>query len=419
MWDCFYGHWPLSFRGLETPLARGHYPYMKFDFESRINRRGTSCYKWDFDKRMTGREGLLPFWVADMDFRVAPVIAEALERRLEHGVFGYTARPESLDDALVNWFKRRHRWNIEASHILEAPGIVPFLHMFVREFTNPGDPVIIQEPVYYPFRKALVNNGRKALINQLVKDNENKWSMDLADLSALIDESGAKTLILCSPHNPVGRVWRKDELLNLADLCREKGVTVVSDEIHADLIHPGYSHIPWLSLPEDRLPPSLSLVSATKTFNIPGLTTAYAVVPNPDLRRRCQHMLTALGLGEGSSSPLSYAAAEAAWREGEPWLEALLEHLGKNDALLRQRLGESLPDIQIADLEGTYLEWLNLGNPDAESRIWKSLLDKGVWLSRGTDFGRGGEGHLRMNIACPAAQLEEGTGMMEEAVRGL
>jgi len=407
---------------LSFPGIRGHYPHMNepeqniFDFESRINRRGTSCYKWDFDKRLTGREGLLPFWVADMDFRVAPVIEEALKIRLDHGIFGYTARPESLDESLINWFARRHRWTIDASQILEAPGIVPFIHMFLREFTKPGDPVIIQEPVYYPFRKAIENNHRKAAVNQLQRSDDGCWTMDLEGLERLIDETGAKTMVFCSPHNPVGRVWHEDELLNLADLCREKGVMVISDEIHADLIQPGNRHIPWLSLPEDRLPRSLTLVSATKTFNIPGLTTAYAVVPDPDLRKNCQTMLIGLGLGEGSSSPFSYAAAEAAWRGGEPWLDALLSHIGGNDTLLKRRLGEELPDIQIAALQGTYLAWLY---SDYQGKFWKKLLDAGVWLSRGADFGRGGEGHLRMNLACPASQLEDGITMMVKAFSGL
>ncbi len=386
---------------------------MNFDFESRINRRGTSCYKWDFDKRLTGREGLLPFWVADMDFRVAPVIEDALKKRMDHGIFGYTARPESLDEALIAWFSRRHRWSIETSQILEAPGIVPFIHMFIQEFTSPGDSVIIQEPVYHPFRKALVGNGRKAAVNQLVRDKNGRWSMNLNELSDIIDETGAKTLVFCSPHNPVGRVWREEELLNLADLCRAKAVTVVSDEIHADLIHSGYHHIPWLSLPEERLPRSMALVSATKTFNIPGLTTAFAIIPDPDFRRSCQSMLTTLGLGEGSSSPLSYSAAEAAWREGEPWLDALLGKIAQNDVLLRERLESELPGIIPGDLEGTYLEWLHVDYP---GNLWKRLLDEGLWLSRGRDFGRSGEGYLRMNIACPSSQLEEGVDMMVKAL---
>ncbi len=391
-----------------------------FDFESRINRRNSSCYKWDFDKRMTGREGLLPFWVADMDFPVAPVIFDALQSRLDHGIFGYTVRPESLDESLMGWFSRRHSWNIKASQILETPGIVPFIHMFIREFTKPGDSVIIQEPVYYPFRKALERNHRKAVVNQLLRDDNGLWSMDLKGLSNLIDKSSAKTLIFCSPHNPVGRVWREQELLNLADLCRRKSVTVVSDEIHADLVHPGYRHIPWLSLPEERLPRSIALVSATKTFNIPGLTTAYAIVPETDFRRSCKALLTAIGFGEGSSSPLSYTAAEAAWRGGEPWLDALIARIGRNDAILRQRLGEKLPWIDIAPLEGTYLEWLNMtfqgeSGPD-EKIVWKKLLDAGIWLSRGRDFGLGGMGHMRMNIACPASQLEEGIDKIVKAL---
>ena len=407
---------------LEAEGARGHYPPMTstgFDFDTRINRRDSSSYKWDFGKRIIGREGLLPFWVADMDFHAAPAILEALHERIEHGVFGYTARPESLDEALINWHSRRHGWDIDGTQILEAPGIVPFIHMFVREFTNPGDSVIIQEPVYYPFRLAIENNGRKVAVNRLVRDDAGHWAMDLDALSNLIDESGATTFLFCSPHNPVGRVWMEDELLNLADLCRRKAVTVVSDEIHADLVHPGYRHIPWLTLPEERLPPSMSLLSATKTFNIPGFNTAYAIVPDPDLYRRTHAMFMSLGIGYGSSSPLSYAAAEAAWRNGETWLNALLAYLGENDGLLRRILGERLPGIHITELEGTYLEWLYFGNLRlSDDEVWEKLLDAGVWLSRGIQFGQGGEGHMRMNIACPRAQLEEGIEMMVKALGG-
>lgn len=388
-----------------------------FDFDTRPDRRGSSCYKWDFDKRITGREGLLPFWVADMDFQAAPSILEALRTRADHGVFGYTARPESLDDALISWFGDRHRWNISQAQILEIPGVVPFVHLLVREYTLPGDPVIIQEPVYYPFRTAIENNGRRAVVNRLITDETGEWHMDLENLSRVMDESRAKLLILCSPHNPVGRVWTRSELLDLSDLCRSKGVTVVSDEIHADLVQPGFTHTPWLTLPEERLPVSLTLVSATKSFNIPGLNTAYAVVPGEDLRDKVQGMLTSSGIENGSSSPLSYAATEAAWRSGGSWLAALIDYIGKNDALLRADLSERLPVVESARLEGTYLEWLNLRNLGInDERAWERLLDAGVWLSRGAQFGQGGEGYMRMNIACPRIQLEEG---LDKVVKAL
>jgi cystathionine beta-lyase len=397
---------------LDQDAFRGHHPEMAlttFDFESQVNRRKSSSHKWDFGKQLTGRDNLLPFWVADMDFQAAAPVLDALQKRLDHGVFGYTARPESLDEALIDWYSRYHQWDIDPKHILEAPGIVPFIHMIIRDFAEPGESVIIQEPVYYPFRLAIERNGRKVAVNRLLCDNDGRWTMDLDGLSDLIDESGSKLLIFCSPHNPVGRVWSESELLDLAELCRDKSVTVISDEIHADLVHSGHRHIPWLSLPENRLPQSMALLSATKSFNIPGLNTAYAIVPGENLRSRTEVMLSSLGIGNGSSSPLSYAASEAAWREGRDWLNALMVYLAGNDLLVREVLGNQLPEIGVAHLEGTYLEWLNfnrLGLGDDE--IWERQLDAGVWLSRGSQFGEGGEGYLRMNIACPGLQLEEG-----------
>ncbi len=379
-----------------------------YDFQTRINRRGTSCAKWDQDKKRTGREGLLPLWVADMDFHIAPEIQVALEKRLVHGVFGYTFRPESLDDALINWFSERHDWKISRDEIVEAPGIVPFIHMAIQKFSQPNDAIVIQEPVYYPFRLAIENNGRQVVNNPLKQDAEGKWHMDLPGLAKVLDDSSAKLLVFCSPHNPVGRVWQENELLALADLCRDKGVILISDEIHADLVHPGYRHTPWLTLPAERRPKSISLVSATKTFNLPGFTTAYAIIEDPELRDETRKMLKGLGMG-GSESPLAYAATESAWRDGADWLDALLKHLRTNDELLRTKLAAGLPQVKVSDLEGTYLEWLDLRALGLEDRnIWNRVLDAGVWPSRGSQFGKTGECFLRVNIACPSSQLEEG-----------
>lgn len=390
---------------------------MAYDFETRIDRRGTSCAKWDLDERITGRSGLLPFWVADMDFRIAPEIMSALEDRLNHGVFGYTERPETLDESLIQWFGRRYNWKIDRKQIIESPGIVPFVHMAVQNFTSPGDCVVIQEPVYYPFRKAIEKNNRKVVNNPLIQADNGVWRMDLDDLEAKIDESGASLLIFCSPHNPVGRVWIESELLDLASLCRRKGVMVISDEIHADLVHPGHRHIPWQTLDTANLPLSITLVSATKTFNLPGLTTAYAIVTDSTLARRVSGMLDALGVGGGSSAPLSYSATEAAWRDGQAWLDALLLHVEANDRLLRHRLSDDLPEVKVSCLEGTYLEWLDVRNLGMDDEtVWSKVLDAGVWPSRGRQFGIAGAGHLRMNIACPRSQLEEGLDMLISAL---
>ena len=382
-------------------------------FDTRINRRGTSCWKWDWDRRLTGREGLLPFWVADMDFRAPEPVITALKRRLDHGVFGYTGLPDSLTAALRNWFSRRHAWTIDSDWAVEIPGIVPFIHMFVQRFTQAGESVVIQEPVYYPFRLALERNGRTVADNPLFRDDDGRWRMDLDGLGKTLKRTGAKTLIFCSPHNPVGRVWSLTELEDLADLCREAEVTVVSDEIHADLIQPGHRHVPWLSLPENRLPRSMTLVSPTKSFNLPGLSAAWAVIPHDDFRRETKSMLESLGLGDGSSAPLSYAAAEAAWSEGEQWLDRLIAYIGSNYRILGKRLEENLPRAEVSSLEGTYLAWIDLGGLGlGDDEIWERLLDAGIWLSRGIQFGRGGEGYLRMNLACPREVLEKGLDLM-------
>jgi len=388
-----------------------------FDFDTRIDRRGSSSFKWDSDERDTGRRNLLPFWVADMDFAAPPPVLQALERRLDHGVFGYTARPESLDEAMIGWFARRHDWTIDSAAAFEVPGVVPFIHMYVRELVPAGEAVVIQEPVYYPFRRAMERNGRKVAVNPLVRDTSGRWRMDLDGLDGLLEAGGASTLILCSPHNPVGRVWSRPELLELADLCRRRGVTVLSDEIHADLIHPGHRHIPWLSLPADRLPRSVALVSPTKTFNIPGLSVAYGITPDTALRRRLTDMIESMGMGIGSSAPLAFAAAEAAWRHGDAWLESLLDYLGENDRLLRRTLADRGAPLSAAPMEGTYLEWLRVdGSGEDDEALWDRLLDRGIRLSRGRQFGRGGEAHLRMNIACPRSQLVEGLERMIPAL---
>ncbi len=389
----------------------------QFNFTELLDRRGSNCHKWDGGPRVLGRQGLLPFWVADMDFPVAPVIQEALRERLDHRVFGYTFRPDSLDSALVSWFAVRHGWSIDPREILEISGIVPFLHILVQTLTGPDEPVIIQEPVYFPFRQALERNGRIVAENPLVCAENGRWTMNLDGLASVIEKSSAKLLILCNPHNPVGRAWERRELIGLAELCRDKGVCVVSDEIHADIVFPGFTHTPWLSLPEVSLPDSMALVSATNSFNIPGLNTAFAVIPDEKLRQRSADALSALGMGGGSSSPMAYTASQAAWEHGGAWLDALLLQLAENDGVLREYLADKLPAARPARLEATYLEWINLSALGLEDeRMYNKLLDAGIWLSRGTQFGRGGEHHVRMNIACPRNRLEEGLDLISKAL---
>jgi len=380
-----------------------------FDFDCCIERRGTSSYKWDYALRITGRRDLLAFWVADMDFRAAPAILRGIGKRLKHGIFGYTGRPKSLDGALLDWLERRQGWKVKESEILEIPGIVQSIHMLVQELCEVGDGVVIQEPVYYPFREAVEANERRAIVNELHQDKDGRWKMDLEHLSAKIAEDKVKLLLLCNPHNPVARVWKSEELLELADICRGAGIIVISDEIHADLVFGRNHFVPWLSLPKKYLPRSITLVSPTKAFNIPGLNVAFAVFSDWELRKQVRRMLETYGISGGASAPLNYAAAEAAWEEGENWLDSMLAYVKRNDDFVRNTLDGLLGPGSTAALEGTYLEWIGVAaSLTEEEKVWNKLLDAGVWLSRGSQFGMAGAGFLRMNIACPRSRLELG-----------
>lgn len=386
-------------------------------FDNIIDRRGTGSVKWDSQWQPGTEEDMLHFWIADMDFQAAAPVLDALRSRIDHGVFGYTARPESLIEALCSWHFRRHQWFIEPESLLEIPGIVPFIHIFIQFFTKPGDAVVIQEPAYFPFRQAVERNRCRIVENPLIKGEDQCWRMDLQGLEQIFDESDAQTLILCSPHNPVGRVWAKEELLALADLCRIKGVTVLSDEIHADLIQPGFHHHPWLTQPEERLPQSLSLISPSKTFNLPGLNNSWAVIPDENFRTKIAQVIGSLGLESGAANPLVYTAAETAWREGGPWVDSLIDYIGKNYLRLLQAMSEIQPTVDIAPLEGTFLAWLEFASLGiSDTLLWKKFLNSGLRLSRGVQFGKGGEMCMRMNLACPGKRLDEGVARIIRAL---
>lgn len=390
----------------------------EFVFDTLVNRKGSSAVKWDWAERLTGKKELLPFWVADMDFPVAPPIAEALKRRVDHGIFGYSATPPGVGEAFISWSNRRFGWKIAEDDLVEIGGVVPTLHLIVQEWTEEGDTVVIQEPVYYPFRQAVERNGRVVAVNPLIEGSSGRLEMDPAGLDEVFRKTGSRLLFLCSPHNPVGRVWSREELEDIASVCRKYGVTVISDEIHADIVFPGHRHLPWPTVDPATAEESITLVSPTKSFNIPGLPFAYAVIPNGNFRSRLRSARTKIGKPHGEGAALSHAAAEAAWRFGEPWLEALMVYLRENDLMVKKTLAEKLPQISSTPLEGTYLEWLDcrrLGFDDDELR--RRLLEKGVWLSPGRDFGVGGSGHMRFNIAAPKTLIERGLAGIVAAFR--
>jgi cystathionine beta-lyase len=384
-----------------------------FDFDTLPDRRGTASLKWDFGGRIAGREGLLPLWVADMDFASAPAIAEAIGRRAAHGVFGYTLAPESYFEAAMRWLSGRHGWDVRREWIVNAPGVVQTISVAVLAATGPGDRIVIQPPVYFPFAQRISSNGRQVAENPLVLET-GRHRMDFEGLERLLS-AGARMLLLCSPHNPGGRAWSREELATAARLCARHGAVIVSDEIHADLVLPGRRHVPIASVSEEAARITITCFSATKTFNLAGLGGSIAIVADGDLRKRFEAVA---GAHWGSTvNCFEAAATEAGWRHGAEWLDALLAYVAGTFTYLEGRIQRELPGVRVLPLEATYLAWIDvrgLGLPDDEVRA--RLLDAGVWLDEGRKFGRGGEGFQRLNLACPRSVAARAVDAMVRAL---
>lgn len=379
-----------------------------------IDRRGWSSLKWDFQKRLAGAENLLPLWVADMDFPAPPEVLAALRLRVEHGVFGYTLEPESWFEAAAAWTRARHGWELGREWLLACPGVVPAINLAILAFTQPGERVVIQPPVYFPFQACIRHNGREVLENPLGLEG-GRYVMDLDSLQRALD-ARTRLLILCSPHNPVSRVWRREELEGLAEVCLRRELVVVSDEIHCDLVLPGHRHLPTAALCGEIARRTVTLLSATKTFNLAGLGGSLAVIPDPELRRRFRAAKEALWTG--AANACSVTASEAAWRHGTPWLEQVLAYVAGNYRYLVDFLSARLPAAGVFPLEGTYLAWLDfraLGFSDDELKE-RILRRARVWLDDGPMFGTGGRGFQRLNLACPRATLAEALERMARAL---
>ena len=370
-----------------------------YDFDRGVDRRASGSYKWD------SRPGVeLPLWVADMDFATAPAIVEALRRRVDHGVFGYTKVDDDYYDAVCGWFERRHGWKIRPSDIIYTSGVVPAISAIIKALTEPGDKVIVQTPVYNCFFSSIRNNGCEALANPLRYTGES-YEMDFDDLERKAADPRARVLLLCNPANPAGRVWSRDELLRLARICKANGVTVVSDEIHCELVFKPYKYTPYGTLPEEFFGCAVSCVSPSKAFNIAGLQIADIVAPDAAMRRRIDR---AININEVCDvNPFGVAATIAAYKHGEAWLEALLDYLHANYGAMAEYCARHLPSFPLCRLEGTYLVWLDgraLGIPSAQ--LEELLIDDcGLWLNAGTMYGADGEGFMRWNIACPRHRL--------------
>ena len=375
---------------------------MKYNFDEPVSRRGTCSYKWD-----SAAPDVLPMWVADMDFRVAPAITEALQKRVAHGVFGYTRVPDAYYDAVAGWFSRRHGWTIRRDSIIYTSGVVPALSAIIKALCRPGDGVIVQTPVYNCFFSSIRNNECRLLASPLIYEG-GCYRMDFDDLERKAAEPSARVMLLCNPHNPAGRVWTKDELRRVGEICHRHGVVVVSDEIHCELTFAGHTYTPYAVVAGEMSVPAVSCVSPSKAFNIAGLQIANIVAPDDDMRQRIDR---AININEVCDvNPFGVAATIAAYNEGEEWLDALLAYLWGNYEFMKAFCDEHLPAFPIAPLEGTYLAWMDcsaLGRPS--DVLEKQLYDEArLWLNAGTMYGPEGSRFLRWNLACPRPLVEEG-----------
>ena len=376
---------------------------MVYDFDTIVPRRQTNSYKWD----SATDEGVLPMWVADMDFRTAPEIIEALQRRVAHGIFGYTHVPDAYYQAVQDWFERRHAWRIRRESILYTTGVVPALSALIKALTMPGERVLVQTPVYNCFFSSIRNNGCEVVASPLLHDGDS-YRMDFEDLERKAADERTRVMLLCNPHNPVGRAWREEELRRLGEICLRHHVFVISDEIHGELTMPGYHYTPFATLGEEFRRCSATCVSPTKAFNLAGLQIANIIVEDEEIRYRTDR---AINIHEVCDvNPFGVEALIAAYRYGAPWLDALNQYLAGNYRFMKAYCDEYLPRFPLARLEATYLVWMDCNSFLMPSeRLEKLLLEKDkLWLNAGAMYGEERECHLRWNIACPRQVLKDG-----------
>lgn len=387
----------------------------KYNFDEIVDRKNTSSLKFDFGIERKGRDDLLPLWVADMDFKLPDEIIEDIEKRVSHGIFGYTDPKDDYKKALKNWFSERHDIELEDEWNTVVPGIVYAIATTIRALTKPGDSVLIQQPVYYPFMETIKLNNRKVVNNQLIYRNDH-YEIDFEDFEKKIIEEGVRLFLLCSPHNPVGRVWTRDELIRMADICLKHNVFIFADEIHSDFIYRGFKHTSVLTLGEKYIKKTVLGTSPSKTFNIAGLQVANIIIPDPDIRSSFKRENEAAGYSQGSV--LGMTATISAYTKGKQWLDELLDYLEGNLNFVRDFLKEKLPEIKLIEPEGTYLIWLDFSKiTDSHKELEKLIVDDAkLWLDSGVIFGRETALFERINIACPRQILQKAMEQLYEAV---
>ncbi len=425
-------------------------------FDELVDRRNTNSLKWDACNRVFACDDLLPMWVADSDWRAPDVVIEAIKKRVEHGVFGYTEPGEELNEAVVKWVKKRYGWEIKTDWLVYISGVVPAINVALKTFTGPGGNVVLQPPVYYPFFSSVKNSGASLIENQLLQDKI-QYKMDLRGLEESlannidnfsndddlgsrddgnIDSSSKKNykksigenqymqnnpanmMILCSPHNPVGRVWDEKELRQLADICLKQNYIIISDEIHSDLIYTGNKHVPMASISDDIAQNTITMIAPSKTFNLAGLNGAVTIIPNSEMRRSFSKTMNGF---VSNGNIIGYTAMKAAYSQGDEWLEQQLKYLEENRDYTVKYIDRYIPGIKAIKPEGTYLIWLDcrglgFNNKELEEFMVKKAK---VGLDVGTWFGSGGEGFMRINIACPSSLLEDGLNRIRIAVESI
>ena len=390
---------------------------MKYNFNEKIDRRNNHSAKWEEMGNKFVSNDLWPMWIADMDLKTAPVIIDAMREKLEQGIFGYVYRPASYYQSAADWIERRFDYKIDPKTLINSPGVVPTLSILVRLMTKADEKVLIQSPVYYPFSAVVRENERELVVNSLVKDETGYYTIDFEDFEKKVSDEKVTLFIMCSPHNPVGRVWKREELQRMSELCLKYNVRVIADEIWRDIIMPGHKHIPAASLSKEIEHNTITCFSPTKTFNIAGLQASFATLPREEEWKMLDEELGRLDIKR--NSPFSLVGFEAAYTKGEEWLEELLIHLDGNMDYVVNFVKERIPEVKVRKSEGTYLMWLDfsgLGMTKEELSMFmqkeaKIALDDGFW------FGENGAGFERMNIACPRYMVEEGMNRIENAVK--
>lgn len=387
---------------------------MRYNFDKPVDRQGTNCVKYDLRKEVFGSDKVIPMWVADMDFLTPPFIIDAIKERLKHEILGYTVRRDEYFETLGSWTERHYGWKIDKEWILFSPGIVPAVNICTLAYTKPGDSIIVQPPVYFPFFGAVKDHGRKLLFNRL-KETDGRYYFDFDDLRKKA-ERGAKMLILSNPHNPVGRAWNKDELSELAEVCLEYNIIIISDEIHSDLVLPGFKHLPIASLSEKIASSTITCYAPSKTFNLAGLSTSSVVISDNKLREKFRKQIDSLHISGGNI--FGTEASIAAYSKGEEWLGQLLDYIAKNVKLVVEKLNSDDLPLKAVIPEATYMIWLDCRKMKMDGKeLNEFFINKaGIGMNEGSMFGPGGEGYMRMNLACPTSILEKALDKIVKAI---